>query len=167
MPYNVELMLPIVFSASSLHSLELADIPSTISTYTLNLLSANSNFKDLKMLLFELNFFEQLAAALHNNTSLTLLGVELSILKPVDCVPIFIKLIQSNHTLQELEFFASGFVVVNKRRFDEGDIDAMVQLVEVAANSTSLKKLSCDDIVYEQLLPHVPKQYRYIVHMKY
>ena len=46
----------------------------------------------------------------------------------------------------------------------EGDIDAMVQLVEVAANSTSLKKLTCDKYVYEHVLSHVPKQYRYILH---
>ena len=45
-----------------------------------------------------------------------------------------------------------------------GDIDAMVQLVEVAANSTSLKKLTCDKLVYEQLLPHVPKQFQYILY---
>ena len=51
-----------------------------------------------------------------------------------------------------------------QKSFDEGDIDAMVQLVEVAANSTSLKKLSCDKFVYEQLLSHVPKQYQYVLH---
>ena len=49
---------------------------------------------------------------------------------------------------------------------DEGDIDAMVQLVEVAANSTSLKKLTCNELVYEQLQSHVPKQYQYILHKK-
>ena len=49
-------------------------------------------------------------------------------------------------------------------QFYEGDIDAMVQLVEIAANSTPLKKLTCDNLVYEQLLPHVSKQYQYILH---
>ena len=49
MCHNIELMLPIVFSASSLHSLEL-DVPaSAINTYTLNLLSANLNLKELLM----------------------------------------------------------------------------------------------------------------------
>ena len=41
----------------------------------------------------------------------------------------------------------------------------MVQLVEVAAKSTSLKKLSCNECVYERLLPHVPKVYEYILHV--
>ena len=71
--------------------------------------------------------FEQLAAALHNNTSLTFFGVGLSH-KPVDFVPIFIKLLQSNHTLQELE-------VLHTFELCQADIDAMVQLVEVAATS--------------------------------
>ena len=157
MCHNDELMLPIVFSASSLHSLELdTDIPSTINTCTLNL-TDNSNLKRLRMSVSKFDAFQRLAAALHNNTSLTLLSVVLFHCKPVDYVPIFIKLLQSNHTLQELE-------VLHTLELCQGDIDAMVQLVEVAANSTSLKKLTCDKNVYEQLLSHVPKQYQYILH---
>ena len=92
--HNVELMLPIVFSASSLFSLALnTDIGSTINTNTLNLLSTNSNLKKLRMSVNKFGVFQQLAAALHNNTSLTLLGVDLSHCKPVDYVPIFIKLL--------------------------------------------------------------------------
>ena len=156
--YNVELMLPIVFSASSLHSLELHDIPSKINTYTLNLLSDNSNLKELRMFAETFSVFERLAAALHNNTSLTFLSLDLFRCKPIDYVPILIKLLQSNQTLQELG-------VLHMLELCQGDIDAMVQLVEVAANSTSLKKLTCDKYVYKQLLSHVPKQYQYILHV--
>ena len=156
---NVELILPIVFSASSLHSLELSlDISSTIDNYTLNLLSDNLNLKELTMDVYNFDVFQQLAAALHNNTSLTLLSFQLYN-EPVDFVPIFIKLLQFNHTLQEL--------VVASGRYSFGgqkDIDAMVQLVEVAANSTSLKKLTCSKRVYEQIQSHVPKQYQYFLH---
>ena len=157
--HNVELMLPIVFNASSLHSLDLkkTDISSAINTYTLNLLRTNSNLKKVRMSLDTFNVVKLVAAALHSNTSLTLLSVHLFHCKAVDCVPIFIKLLQSNHTLQELQVLSFNYDA-------ERDIDAMVQLVEVAANSTSLKKLSCDKNVYEQLLSHVPKQYQYILH---
>ena len=156
---NVELMLPIVFRASSLHSLILTDISSTLNTYTLNLLSDNSNLKELYVAFIKFDDCEQLAAALHNNTSLTLiLSVDFSDCKPVDFVPIIIKLLQSNHTLQELRVFRMSKVYRN--------VDPMVQLVEVAANSTSLKKLSCDMDDYEQLLSRVPKQYQHILHKK-
>ena len=166
---NVDIILPIVFSASSLHSVELhhyfiltsqlVNISSTciINTYSLNLLSANSNLKELIILIYKFDVCEQLAAALHNNTSLTLLGVDLTLFEPVDFVPVFIKLLQSNHTLQELEIFYIFELC-------QGDIDAMVQLVEVAANSTSLRKLTYNKLVYEQLLSLVPKQYQYILH---
>ena len=154
---NVELMLPIVFSASSLHLLQL-DIPSTTNTYTLNLLSDNSNLKALRMFAETFDVFERLAAALHNNTSLTFLSFDLLRCKPIDFVPILIKLLQSSQTLQKLG-------VIHKLKLCQGDIDPMVQLVEVAANSTSLKKLTCNKDVYKQLLPHVPKQYQYILHV--
>ena len=163
---NVELILPIVFRASSLHSLELGDTPSTISTYTSNILSGNSNLKELRMGVNKFDDCEQLAAALHNNTSLTLLSVHLHHCKPVDCVTTFIKLLQSNHTLQELEVVFFYYIVCDEVDIDEEDIDAMVQLVEVAAKSTSLKKLTCDELVYEKLQSHVPKQYQYILHKK-
>ena len=66
--HNVELMLPIVFSASSLHSLTLnTDIPSPINTYTLNLLSDNSNLKELRIDGNKFCFFQQLAAALQQH----------------------------------------------------------------------------------------------------
>ena len=79
----------------------------------------------------------------------------------VNLLTIFIKLLQSNHTLQELEVIYSDTTV--KKIFDARDIDAMVQLVKDAASST-LKKLSCDELDYKQLLPHVPEQYQYILH---
>ena len=150
---NVDTVLPIVFGASSLYSLEFSI---KINTHSLNLLSDNLNLKKLRLHVGKFDVFEQLAAALHNNTSLTLLGIGLSH-KPVAFVPIFIKLLQSNHTLQELE-------VLHTLELCQGDIDAMVQLVEVAANSTSLKKLTCDKRVYKQFKSHVPKQYQYILH---
>ena len=74
---NVELMLQVVFSASSLHSLEFTNNPGTINTYTLNLLSDNSNLKKLRLAVNEFDVFEQLVAALHNNTSQTFLCVHL------------------------------------------------------------------------------------------
>ena len=160
---NVELMLPIVFSASSLHSLKLTVIPSTINTYTLNLLSANSNLKEFKMLVSKVDVFEHLTVALHNNTSLILLRVDFSHCKLVDYVPILIKLLQSNHTLQELEILNSVVIVSMNGLIPEEDIDAMVQLVEVAANSPSLKKLTCNKHFYEQSLSRVPKQYQHIL----
>ena len=151
---NVDTVLPIVFGASSLYSLEFSI---KINTHSLNLLSDNLNLKKLRLHVGKFDVFEQLAAALHNNTSLTLLGVDLTLFEPVDFVPVFIKLLQSNHTLQELEIFYIFELC-------QGDIDAMVQLVEVAANSTSLKKLTCDKRVYKQFKSHVPKQYQYILH---
>ena len=58
--HNVELMLLIVFSTSSLFSLALnTDIGSTINTNTLNLLSTKSNLKKLRMLI-NLVFFNNL-----------------------------------------------------------------------------------------------------------
>ena len=41
-----------------------------------------------------------------------------------------------------------------------------MQLVEVAANSTSLKELTCSMNFYEQLQSCVPKQYQYILYDK-
>ena len=107
---------------------------------------------------YKFDVFRQLVAALHNNTSLTLLSFQLYD-KPVVYVPIFIKLLQFNHTLQELVVSSDMYFFSSQE-----DVDGMVQLVEVAANTTSLKKLTCNKHVYEQLQSRVPKQYQYILH---
>ena len=42
----------------------------------------------------------------------------------------------------------------------------MVELVEVAANSTSLKKLSCNKELIDELQSRIPEQYQSILHEK-
>ena len=146
---NVELLLPIVSSASSLKSLALCSISFMIKI-SINL---RLFLKWLIIQLYDTQILKQLVAALHSNTSLPVLKVRL--FKPVDIVPILIKLLQSNHTLQELG--------VSYLQLDEEDVKAMVQLVEVAANSTSLKKLSCNKLIFDQLQSRIPKKYKNIL----
>ena len=165
--YN-ESVLGVVFSPSSLESLELhldeLMINDTINTETVNLLSNNSNLKELKIScksFVEVNLFIQIASSLQRNTSLSHLLLYYGYYFRADhslclVVPTLIKLLQYNHTLQELTLVA-GYTYSN---LNEEDFEAMVQLVKIAANSTSLKKLSCDSKLFSQVKARITEQYR-------
>ena len=74
-------------------------------------------------------------------------------------VPILIEFLLSNCTLQELTLSCHDLIIL-----PEEDFEAMVQLVEVAANSTSLKKLSCNSLLFSQVKSRISEQYRDILY---
>ena len=78
-------------------------------------------------------------------------------------VPTLIEFLQSNCTLQELTL-SGHLLITSSSCLPEEDIKAMVQLVEVATHSTSLKKLSCDSLLFSQVKACIPEQYRDILY---
>ena len=73
-----------------------------------------------------------------------------------------IEFLLSNCTLQELTI--SSHATTSYNNLPVQDVEAIVQLVEVAANSTSLKKLSFDSRLFSNVQPHIPEQYHVILH---
>ena len=70
-------------------------------------------------------------------------------------VPTLIEILLSNRTLQELTIRCLSTTL--RGHLTEEDVKAMVQLVEVAANSTSLKKLSCNSLLVSQVKARIPE----------
>ena len=109
-----------------------------VSATDVSLLRENSNLKNL---LIPDNYLVPLAPALHDNTSLVLLRVLFVIQeKTIRNLHILTLIIQKNHSLQQLEI-----------RYDIGNlseeiIQAMVQVVEAAANSPLIKEISCGHV---------------------
>ena len=165
--YN-ESVLGIVFSSSSLESLELhsaSPINDTIGTETMYLLRDNSNLKELKISFKDngvLFFIKRMVFALKRNTSVFHLLLDYSGLidKPLlsSVVPMLKELLQSNHTLKELTLANSMLDALRE------DVEPLVQLVKIAANNKSLKKLSCSELLFQAVQSRIPKQYRYILY---
>ena len=139
---NVDLLLPVVFSLSSLNSLTIRTFRNSIKieTHDVSLLRDNSN---LKYLAISDNCLIPLAPALHNNTSLVVLRVEFIYRNDmISNLLILTKIVLTNHTLQELEIKYDFCDVL------EDVIQAMVQVVEAAANSPSIKRILCANVVF-------------------
>ena len=179
-----ESLLATVFGPSSLESLEIGSYPLLTNTETLNIPNDNSNLKELTIdtSYGRIHAFKRLIPALKKCMSLSYL--HLSFRPPGKCepglvseqpspssdafgdehplaslVPILIEFLLSNCTLQELTLTCRDLCIL-----PEEDFEAMVQLVEVAANSTSLKKLTCDSPLFYQVESRIPKQYRDILY---
>ena len=130
-------LLPVIFRPSSLHSLTIDETffdSDTVESHTLRLLSDNSNLKNIAI---PDNSLILLAPALHDNTSLVHLQVILinNGKKIVNNLLILAQIVQSNHTIQQLEI-----------RFEVSDlsqevIQAMVQVVDAVANSSSMNEI--------------------------
>ena len=124
-----------VLRPSSLDSLTiLVFLPNFMVSATDVRLRENSNLKNL---VISDDYLIPLAPALHDNTSLVLLGVQFGYGEKnmVSNLLILAQIIQKNHSLQQL--------VIRYAELSEEIIQAMVQVVEAAANSTSIKEISC------------------------
>ena len=131
---NAVILLPVVFKPSSLESLTILShsASGTIGSHTVSLLKNNSNIKHLRI---SDTYLIPLAPALCDNTSLVRLKVtftneeaNLLILKAI---------IQSNRTLQQLEF------TYRKSGLSQDAIKAMVEIMDAAAYSPSIKEVTC------------------------
>ena len=130
-------LLPVIFSPSSLYSLTIDETffdSDTVESHTLRLLSDNSNLKNIAI---PDNSLILLAPALHDNTSLVHLQVILinNGKKIVNNLLILTQIMQSNHTIQQLEI---RFEVSN---LSQEVIQAMVQVVDAVANSSSMNEI--------------------------
>ena len=167
--YN-ESVLGIVFSPSSLESLELFNFIDNSKTINCDLLSSNSNLKKLKIdcqEFHELMLFKQIASTLQKNTSLFHLLIQYGCERSFDqwslssIVLTVTELLQYNHTLQEITIYFRDCDHYNVR---EKSVEALVQLVQVAASNTSLKKLTCNSPLFQAVQSHIPRQHRYILY---
>ena len=134
------LQLSDVLRPSSLDSLSIRNVfpDFMVSATDVSLLRENSNLKNL---VIQDGYLIKLAPALHDNTSLVLLGVDFyHEVKTISNFLILAQIIQKNHSLQQLK--------IRHREYDmsEETFQAMVQVVEAAANSTSIKEILCGNI---------------------
>ena len=131
---NADILLPVVFKPSSLESLTIISnfVSGTIESHTVSLLKDNSNIKHLSILD---TYLIPLAPALRDNTSLVRL--EVNFINEETNLLTLKAIIQSNHTLQQLEF------KYRKSALSQDAIKAMVEVMDAAAYSPSIKEVTC------------------------
>ena len=134
---NADILLPVVFKPSSLESLTIhSDSDSgTIGSHTVSLLKDNSNIKHLTI---SDTYLIPLAPALRDNTSLVLLEVKFFMNEEANLLTLK-AIIQSNRTLQQLEFIYQK----EKLGLSQDAIKAMVEIMDAAAYSPSIKEVTC------------------------
>ena len=131
---NVNILLPVVFKPSSLESLTILSdfVSGTIGSHTVSLLKDNSNIKHLSI---SGTYLIPLAPALRDNTSLVRLEVKFT---NEEANFLTLKaIIQSNRTLQQLEF------TYRKPGLSQDATKAMVEIMDAAAYSPSIKEVTC------------------------
>ena len=134
-----DVLLSVVFNQSSLDSLTIdqhAHFDSDkIGSHTVSLLKENSNIKNLAI---PAACLIPLAPALHDNTSLVLLKVQLVDKEEIiNHLRNLTQIIKSNHTLQQLE------VIFYNSVLSDEVIQAIVHVVDAAAYSPSIKEVTC------------------------
>ena len=177
-----ESLLATLFGTSSLESIEFNNSHLITKNETINLLRDNLNLKKLTIDTgdYGIDVFKQLAPTLQKCMSLNYLhlsfnlpGVHLPGLVTCDgkelspssndgnderpitsLILTLIEILLSNHTLQELTIVGHGTQLYSYLLKA-----AMVLLVHIAANNASLKKLSCNSLLFSQVKPHIPEQY--------
>ena len=131
---NIDILLPVVFKPSSLESLTILTdfVGGTIGSHTVSLLKDNSN---IKYLTISDTYLIPLAPALRDNTSLVRL--EINFTNEEANLLTLKAIIQSNRTLQQLEF------TYHKPALSQDGIKAMVEIMDAAAYSPSIKEVTC------------------------